>query len=285
MVFAPAASAWTPPVMGSYGPLPSEVVTIYVPVNPAPSPALAPKATVATEPGAPAVLLVHGGGWRTQYNLTEQTTVAQNLRSQGFVVFDIDYPQASLNQTAFPKQPEAIRAAVAFVRANGASYGADPNNIELLGGSAGGNLVDLIGEQAPEGVRSVISLSGPSNLIPLDELGLKEELKESLAVSLAIAIGCGRERIGYAKLTACTPENLALAEVGSPALHVGTACVPFALFSAEEDLVPLSQSQEMLSALQAKGCTASLGIVPGKGHSFGYWTRVKEQVYSFIAAN
>jgi dipeptidyl aminopeptidase/acylaminoacyl peptidase len=79
---------------------------------------------------------------------------------------------------------------------------------------------------------------------------------------------------------------MALAEQFSPVFHVGTApCPTWLNFSAEEDLVPLSQQIEFMPALQAGGCNASLTVLSGKGHAFGYWWRVAPQIYSFIAAN
>jgi acetyl esterase/lipase len=293
---AASAQAFTePPVRGvPYGPLPEEIVTIYTaPTTSAPAPTSAPAtsraafATAAASTGLPpAVVLVHGGGWRQQPNETEQPTAAQGLRDHGFVVFDVNYPQAGFYTTAFPKEPEAIAAAVGWVHEHAAEFGADPENIVLLGGSAGGHLVNVVGEERLPGVRAVISLSGPTNLVSLLSLAQHQETTSSLAISIAMALGCGRNTVGWAKVLFCGPANVALAEQFSPVQHVGTApCPNWLLFSAEEDLVPLSQQQEFLPALQAGGCSGSLSVVPGKGHAFGYWYYAGPQIYSFIAAN
>ncbi len=231
------------------------------------------------------MLLVHGGGWRQQPNETEQAFVAQDLRAHGLTVFDINYPQANLEETAFPKQPEAIASAIAWVREHASEFGGDPGNLELLGGSAGGHLVDLAGERVP-GIRTVVSLSGPTNLTKLVEMGQREELRSSLAISLAMALGCGGTRYGPEKLNFCTPAQLQLAAEYSPVAHVpASGCPKYMLFSSEEDLVPLSQQQEFLPALQGAGCSASLTVLSGKGHSFGYWWRIKPQVIRFLAQN
>ena len=283
LAFASTASATLPPpVKGvNYGPMPSEVLTIFPTAS---SGAFALRTTIAGL--APTVILVHGGGWRTQYNETEQPSVAQGLRSKGYLVYDINYPQDNGDRTAFPTQPEALQAAIAFAHESAASFGGDPENIVLVGGSAGGHLVDLAGEQQLPGVRAVVSLSGPTNLITLMALAKHQELKLSLAVSLAQALGCGEEFLGYEKIQHCTPEAVALAQQFSPVNNIpATSCPNWLLFSAQEDLVPVSQQREFLSLLRAAGCNASLTVAPGAGHAFGYWSTVNTAVYQFIAAN
>jgi triacylglycerol lipase/alpha-L-fucosidase 2 len=288
----PAAFGNIPPLREiHYGPLSTEIVTIFEPNNDAAA-LPAARTRVAPTTGAPllsanelpAVVLVHGGGWRQQPNLTEQPTVAQSLRQNGFVVFDINYPQANAKEAAFPKQPEAIAAATMWVKEHGATYGANPENVVLLGGSAGGNLADLVGEDLPA-VRAVVSLSGPTNLVALVAQGQAEGLKSSLAISLSIALGCGRELVGWEKILGCT--NIATQEMWSPVDNVppASSCPNWLLFSAEEDLVPLSQAQEMLAALHAGGCNAALDVVPEKGHSFGYWSKVSAQIFAFLREN
>jgi len=283
LVAAPQAGALTPPVRGlTYGPLATELVTVYQPEGAAP---LVRSALGAPAQGSPSVLLVHGGGWRQQQNETEQAYVAQDLRQHGFAVFDIDYPQANVEEAAFPQEPEALAAAVQWVREHAGEFGGDPQNVVLVGGSAGGHLVDVTAEQVP-GIRAVVSLSGPTNLVSLLEMGQREALKSNLTISLAIALGCGAERYGWEKVRACGPAETQLAAEWSPVRNVPSgACPTWMLFSAEEDLVPLSQQQEFLTALHGAGCSASLTVMSGKGHSFGYWWRVKQSVYAFIAAN
>jgi len=282
LVAAPQAVA-TPPVRGlTYGPLPTELLTIYQPEGAAP---LVRNALGAPTQGSPSVLLVHGGGWRQQQNETEQAYVAQDLRAHGFAVFDIDYPQANIEETAFPQEPEALASAVQWVREHAGEYGGDPQNVVLLGGSAGGHLVDVTAERVP-GISAVVSLSGPTNLVSLLEMGQREGLRSSLTISLAIALGCGSERYGWEKVRFCGPAETQLAAEWSPVRDVPSgSCPKWMLFSAEEDLVPASQQQEFLTALHAGGCSASLTVVSGRGHSFGYWWRVKQSVYAFLAAN
>jgi alpha-L-fucosidase 2 len=283
-IAVPSAQATiTPPVRGiPYGPAPGETITAFT-AKTTTKLATALGGAAATG-GAPSVVLVHGGGWRRQLSVTEQAVVADNLMLHGDAVFDVDYPQDTAASPAFPKEPEAVASAISWVKAHATEFGGNPSNIVLLGGSAGGHLVELAGEKTP-GVRAVVSLSGPSNLVTLMEMGMLDELKPSLSVSLALALGCGQGGVSWEKILQCGPE-IPLAEQYSPVDHVpASECPNWLLFSTEEDLVPVSQSREMLAALQANGCNATLNVLSGKGHSFGYWGRVQLQVNEFISAN
>jgi acetyl esterase/lipase len=254
-----------PPIKGvSYGPSPAELQTIYP----------------AKEAGATTVIFVHGGGWRFQKLETEQGSDALGLQKEGFAVFNVNYPQDSPMELAFPLEPDAIETATSWAISHGESYNASPHNVVLLGGSAGGQLVAMAAEQldaaVPGTVKAVITLSGPTNLKSLVELGQRHEIKTSLIHSLEQALGCGPS------LTGCSE---AFETEWSPTAHVPevTACPAWLLFSAEADLVPITQADEMLAALEGAGCSAKLDVVAGKGHSFSYWPTVaKADIYPFI---
>lgn len=86
----------------------------------------------------PAVLYVHGGGFRICSKETHWAMAVAFARA-GFVVFNIDYRLAP--QNPFPAAIEDVCAAARFVHASAARYGADPSRIVLAGESAGANLV------------------------------------------------------------------------------------------------------------------------------------------------
>jgi acetyl esterase/lipase len=233
----------------SYGPNAEEVLNVFP----------------AQAPGAATVVLVHGGGWRVQRLRTERSEEAEELQEQGFTVFNIDYPQDTPSMAAFPLEPEAIENAIRYARAHAALYDGNPENIVLLGGSAGGNLVELAAEQIP--VRAVIALSGPSNLRALLEQKLKVE---KIGEDVEQALGCLE--------SACSPS---FAEEWSPALHV-SLCPVWQLYSSKGDPVPLSQAQGMLGALRSAGCTANLTVLGGGKHAFEYWPQIRHELFSFI---
>lgn len=90
----------------------------------------------------PAVLVVHGGAWRSG-NKLQLAGYARNLAERGFAAFAIDYRLAPKHK--WPAQIEDCRAAVRWIRANAKKYNVDPFRLGAVGYSAGGHLVSLLG--------------------------------------------------------------------------------------------------------------------------------------------
>ncbi len=86
----------------------------------------------------PAVLYVHGGGFRILSKDTHWVMALAYAR-EGYVVFNVDYRLAP--QHPFPAAVEDVCAAYAWVVAHAAEYGADASQLVLAGESAGANLV------------------------------------------------------------------------------------------------------------------------------------------------
>ena len=86
----------------------------------------------------PAVLYVHGGGFRILSKDTHWIMALAYAR-RGYVVFNVDYRLAPAHR--FPAAVEDVCAAYAWVVANAALYGADASDLVLAGESAGANLV------------------------------------------------------------------------------------------------------------------------------------------------
>ncbi len=90
----------------------------------------------------PAVLLVHGGGFRAGKR-ESYLPMAVRLAERGYVAATASYRLSPQNQ--FPAAVHDVKAAVRFLRANATKYGIDPDRIGALGGSAGGHLVLFLG--------------------------------------------------------------------------------------------------------------------------------------------
>jgi acetyl esterase/lipase len=93
------------------------------------------------EPGAPAPVFVyiHGGG----FMIGTATETAADLRwfaDRGWAVFSIDYRLFKPGNPTWDKAPVDVACGLAWVHANAARFGGDPQRIVLLGDSAGGNL-------------------------------------------------------------------------------------------------------------------------------------------------
>jgi len=250
----------------SYGPSSQEVANVYISPN----------------PGSPLVVLVHGGGWRKQMSLGKFATESYRLREEGITVVEINYDQDTAYTPAFPMEPNDVMAATKWAIANAARFNADPGNVELLGGSAGGNLVALAAEELnaanPGTVRGVISLSGPMNflaLMPMLESG--QTFTDNFEVSVRQALGIPSGTWNYSR---------SFAARWSPALSVpAQGCPAWLIINSANELIPVSQAEQMHASLVNARCSASLIVLPGREHAFEYWRFVRPAIVDFIHAH
>ena len=92
----------------------------------------------------PAVIAVHGGGWQGG-SKSAYRFWGPWLAQRGYVVFSIDYRLVKPGKKMFPESVHDVRAAIQFVRSRAAELKADPDRIAMIGDSAGGHLVSLVG--------------------------------------------------------------------------------------------------------------------------------------------
>ena len=120
----------------------------------------------------PLVVMVHGGCWidggRVDYDY-----YGVKLAQLGYAAATVDYRVA--DQARYPAAVEDVRNAIQWLKDHATTYNIDPDRIALLGGSAGGHLVELIGyaantptKQHPKGpgpkVKAVVAFYGWSDL-------------------------------------------------------------------------------------------------------------------------
>jgi acetyl esterase/lipase len=95
---------------------------------------------------APAVVFLHGGGWRLG-DRTMAPNLSRHFAVHGYVMVSIDYRPSSL--ALFPAQVHDVKAAVRWLRAQASEYAVDPDRIALWGSSAGGHLAAVAGLSGP----------------------------------------------------------------------------------------------------------------------------------------
>jgi len=105
----------------------------------------------------PAVIVLHGGGWEAGDKVTYITPMLEPLARAGLAWFSIDY---RLTPTfTHDDQLEDLRAAIKFVRAEHQRFNIDPARIFLLGESASGQMVALLGTEDPS-LAGIVSFYG-----------------------------------------------------------------------------------------------------------------------------
>jgi acetyl esterase/lipase len=90
----------------------------------------------------PAVLLIHGGGFRAGSRKGYQALCIR-LAKLGYVAATADYRLAP--KAPFPAAVYDVKAAVRYLRANAVALGIDPAKVGTMGGSAGGHLALFLG--------------------------------------------------------------------------------------------------------------------------------------------
>jgi acetyl esterase/lipase len=93
----------------------------------------------------PALLLVHGGGWRSG-DRTMEIPMAQQIASHGYVTATVEYRLSP--EALYPAAVHDIKTAIRFLRAHAKQYSVNSKRIAISGTSAGGQLAALIGMSA-----------------------------------------------------------------------------------------------------------------------------------------
>lgn len=110
----------------------------------------------------PAVVVVHGGGWRDGNN-GEFMALNAYLASRDYVVAAINYRLAP--RWRFPAAADDVKAAMAYLKAHATEFPLDPARLALMGRSEGGQLALLAAYTANDpAICGVVSIYAPSDL-------------------------------------------------------------------------------------------------------------------------
>jgi acetyl esterase/lipase len=90
---------------------------------------------------APVLLQIHGGAWVFGQKTGQAYPLLSHLAERGWIGVAINYRLSP--RSTWPDQIIDVKRALAWIKANIASYGGDPNFVVLTGGSAGGHLTAL----------------------------------------------------------------------------------------------------------------------------------------------
>lgn len=208
----------------------------------------------------PAVLLVHGGGWRGG-SRQGQRGIACRYASAGYVAVTIGYRLTG--EAPFPACIDDVVAAARWVRANANELGIDPQRIGALGHSAGGHLVCMLALAEPNGgfapgflenvsgrVNAVVATAAPTDLVRWEEdrgnSGGTFFKEGALEVRAELARRC------------------------SPLTYVDSSAPPTLLLHGSADrTVPAVQSERLVAALRAvKAGLVERLIFDGRPHDF-----------------
>lgn len=239
----------------------------------------------AGEQKLPILIVVHGGIWssgNSEEDHRVQTTDMAGLWAldYGYAVALVDYSVRNQeNLVALPNQIYEIKAAVRYMRSIADEYNLDADRVALLGESAGGHLVNIVGttngeaEYDREEYGNIEYSSEVQAVIGQYSLGTLKDENDSMLTRLT-----GLETAEMDKA-----ERRALIEYISGINHVDENDPPFYLEHGLVDgTVSYTQSCDMYNALIAAGNTRSeLHLYPGMDHGVA-WFQTKENCEGFM---
>jgi acetyl esterase/lipase len=210
----------------------------------------------------PAVLCIHGGGFRAGTRASYDG-LCLRLAQHGYVAATVTYRLAPKHP--FPAAVHDVKAAVRWLRANAAKYRIDPERIGVTGGSAGGHLAQFLGVTAgvkefegdggnagqPSSVACVVNVYGPSDFTR--SYGKSVDAAEVLPLFLGGNLEAARQKhIRASPLYWVTPD-------AAP-----TLCI----HGTEDKYVAHEQAVWLTDRLKAAGVEAELLTLKGAGHGF-----------------
>lgn len=234
----------------------------------------------ASETPRPCVVWIHGGGWQNGNKSSGVGRLAGLVATGDYVGVSVGYRLT--DETAWPGQIHDCKAAIRWVRANAKSLGIDPDKIAVMGSSAGGHLVSMLGTSGDvkelEGkngspdvssrVACVVDLCGPSDFL---------------------AIGKDNPKLNdpagpvYKLLGGPLSDKQDVAKEASPVTYVSADDPPFLILHGTEDRTVAIHQAELLHAARQKSGNKTIFVkINGGGHGIG-GPDVTKRIEAFLA--
>ena len=217
------------------------------------------------------IIHISGSGWQKPLGLDVGMLNHQShVELEGTALVEAGYTVFSINHRAIPRFPypaavEDAQRAIRFIRHHAEKYGIRKDRIGAVGGSSGGHLVSMLGvlegtENRPDQsavnmesakVQCVVARAAPTTFISASEK----------------LIGANFLQINLNEAKDSTSLEYARAMEASPINYVSPDDPPFLfLHGDQDDIVPLSMSQLMDSALRKHGIPSKLLVIEGAAH-------------------
>jgi acetyl esterase/lipase len=203
---------------------------------------------------APILLFIHGGGWSIGDKAHAAADKARWANGLGWAFASANYrlvPQATVEQ-----QAADVASAVAWLRANAASQGLDPDRIVLMGHSAGAHLVALVGTDPQYLKAAGVPVSAVKGVVLLDGAGYDVPTQASAEMNVVKPM--------YGAAFSKDPKRQAAL---SPTRHAAAPNVArWLILPIERRQDSRAQSKGLADALNRAGASAKVVAVPDESH-------------------
>ncbi len=237
-----------------------------------------PKA-VKNEKPLPLVVFIHGGAFRAGDKRSGWPMIARLVTSGEYAGASVGYRLSG--EITWPAQIHDCKAAIRWLRANAKKYNVDPDRIGVIGTSAGGHLVAMLGTSG-----SVAELEG----------------KIGAHTDVSSRVSCVVDEFGPTDFLALygghslSPDNPEAQLIGgslggnpeaarsaSPITFVSAGDPPFLVIHGTKDpAVNFNQSERFVEALKKAGVDVTFVPVMGAGHGNFRSPEVPQRVRLFF---
>lgn len=225
----------------AYGTDPRQRLDVYQPL-PSSSSAMSSGVPSSTQI-KPVILFVHGGAWNSG-SKDDYLFVGESFTKAGYVTVVMNYRLAPEHQ--YPDYVRDTALAIKWVHQHIAQYGGNPQQIVVIGHSAGAfNAIEAVDNQRW-----------------LAEVGVPvSSIKAVVGIAGPYSYDFRNDDTRTAFPAGATPDNV------MPDRHVRPDAPPHLLLIGSKDQrVKAINSQNLLKALQAKNIPAQLQVVEGANH-------------------
>jgi alpha-L-fucosidase 2 len=205
-------------------------------------------------------ILVHGGGFTKGDKTSFIKPLFAPLSEAKFTWFTINYRLAPDHR--YPANIEDTEAAIRWVKAHAKDYKVDVNKIALIGESAGGHIVSMVGVRAHDETRlaAVVPFYGPH------DLEFQADHRHAVGGSLTALLGITDE---------LNEANRKVLRDASPSSFIKAGMPPYLLIhGTKDDKVPYEQSIRFQAKMKAAGNVCDLISIPDGVHGMGSWEKL-----------
>jgi len=217
----------------------------------------------------PTCILVHGGGFTRGDKTSFIKPLFEPLSQAGFTWFTINYRLAPTNR--FPANIEDTEAAIRWVKAHAKEYKVDTKRIAIIGESAGGHIVSLVGVRAKgeTSVAAVVPIYAPH------DLEFQVKARDALGPSMEALFG----------LTELNDAAWKVLREASATSYLRKGLPPYLLIhGTKDDKVPYEQSVKFQEKMKALGNACDFITIKDGGHGMGGWAKLNSDYQEQLIA-
>ena len=208
---------------------------------------------------SPVIMIIHGGCWRSSYNLSLMDSMSHELANVGYATWNIEYRRTEDLGGGWPGTFTDISAALAYINVIAEKYPIDLENIIVTGHSAGGHLALFQGAQSKLSNESELKVEGLPSIKGIVSLAGITDLSSYYSPS-----GCGSN---VKNLMGGLPnEETEKYQEGAPISHLPLGIPQILINGASDNIVPLSHIMPYFEKAIDLGDPIQLVTIQGAGH-------------------